>query len=155
MSGTITHGTHAAYRHHKCRCEICVSFIRAYDREYWRRRGRQPKGNPVEHDGVTYPTQADAARTLGVSTSAICAALNADGDLSRIGKTRGHSKGGRKNPVRIGPRVWPPRKALAAYLGESEDTVRGWFRRGCMERLIAAVMRADAREAAQARRAAA
>lgn len=143
----IRHGTQSAYRRHGCRCDICREAARAYDREYWRRRGRQPKDNPCEKDGMEFATQRAAAAALGVSKSTITAALNRHGDLSRIGKGRGHSKGGRKIPVKVGPREWPSRKALAEWLGISEDTVRGWIRRGNVERLIAAVMQEDARRA--------
>lgn len=147
----IKHGTTSAYRRHGCRCTVCRDAARAFDREYWRRRGRQPIGNPCEADGKTFPTQREAAKALGVSKSAVTAALNRHGDLSRIGKGRGHSKGGRKNPVKIGPREWPSRKALAEYLGTTPDAVRGWIRRGNQDRLIAELMKADARHAEAAR----
>ena len=155
----IQHGTISAYRRHGCRCTDCRDAARASDREYWRRRGRQPQGNPCEVGGKTFSTQLEAARALGVSKSAITAALNRHGDLSRIGKPRSHSKGGRKCPVTVEGRTWPSMKSLAAYCGVTQRTIRRWLRdsprrllyaiRATDERLIAERMAADAKAASR------
>lgn len=102
MTADIVHGTHHAYRRLRCRCDICRAAMRAYDRAYWRRRGRQPKGNPCARGDTVYPSQ----------------------------------------------------KAAAGALGVSEHTLRGWIRRRDMNRLIAALIEADARAAPDTRQAA-
>ena len=148
----IKHGTPTAYRRHGCRCDVCCEANRDRDRDYWRRRGRLPRGNPCEKDGVIYPNQAAAARALGVSKSAISLALSLNGDLSRIGKSRSHGEGGKLVPIRIGGREWPSRAALIKYLGLPAGRVRGWIRRRDIERLMVALITADARESAGDRR---
>lgn len=139
----LTHGKVSTYRHHHCRCEACVSARLEYDRNYWRKRGRQPKGNLCEKDGVTYPTQEALGAAYGVTGSTVQKYLAVHGDLSRLGESRAHGRGGPKKPVKIGPREWPSKAALAAYIGAPLHSVRNWLRRGDMKRLLAAIIAAD------------
>ena len=131
-----------------CRCAECRAAKQAYNRAYWRRQGRTEKGNPCATDDKVFKSQSAAARALGVSTSTISYHLNRHGDLSRIGKPRGGTTGGNKVPVRIGPRTWPSRSDFFRYLGITEGVGRNWIRCGYADRLLAALMAADARGAA-------
>lgn len=154
MRGEPKHGKLATYKRHGCRCDECRAAVRAYNQDYWRKRGRPPLGNPCEVDGVQYPSQQAAAHATGKSKSTICYHLVKRADLSRLGKPRTHSKGGRKRLVKVGAREWPSQVALARYLDKPESSVRNWLRRGNMNALIGALVAADAREAAKPRRAA-
>lgn len=152
---TIPHGTTTGYAR-GCRCEGCKSAKRLANRRHWATLGRAPVGNPCQTpDGRTFPSQAAAARALGVSKSAISANLERYGDLSQLGKRpKGRPYGG-KRPVKVGKREWPSQAALARYVGTTDACVRDWLKRGRTELLIAALMKADAKlAAAQAREAA-
>lgn len=147
MTRQPKHGTVGTYKRYRCRCDECREAMRAYDLAYHRKRGRLPRGNPCEADGVTYASQNAAARATGKSKSTVCYHLTRRADLSRLGKPRAHNNGGRKKAVRIAGRQWPSQVALAEYLGRPVGSVRGWIRHENMNALIGALVVADAREA--------
>ena len=105
-----------------------------------------PPGNPVEVNGVVYPTQRAAAEVLGVTERAISYHLNKYPDFSRIGKKTGGGKGGRKNPVEFLGREWQSVSALAHYVGVSHSTMWKWIRTEDKQSIIGAIMRADAQQ---------
>lgn len=155
---TFKHGTVNGYSKHKCRCQRCRKAKREANRAYWARRGRAPMGNPCQTpDGRTFPSQAAAAMALGVSQQCISDNLSRNGTLDMVGIRRTGRNGGFKRPVRIQGREWPSRSALARYLGVSDYSVRDWLRRGAIDRLVGALMKADAKavQATQMERAAA
>lgn len=140
----IRHGTITAYNRHKCRCAEC----RARKSEYrLQRKGLPtlPRETPcVLPDGSVAPSQNAAARALGVSGRGIAYHLNRYGDLSSVGRHRGAPRSGPRKSVQIGDRSWPSRTALARYVGERPQAICKWIGRGDMDRLLGAIMRADA-----------
>lgn len=143
----MNHGTVSAYSQ-GCRCADCKRAKRDYSREYRRAKGAMPHGNPVYHNGVHYPSQAEAAAALGVTQRTIAYHLDTYGDLYRVGsgkRTQLRPKR-RGDGVRILVRKWASKSDLARYLGRSERTVRHWFARGDLDSLMAALMAADARQ---------
>lgn len=142
----LQHGTLSGYIVHKCRCDDCKRVKSRSDREYRDRKGRKPKGNPCTIDGVTYPSQSEAARQLGISTSCISYHLNRHGGFSRFRKPAGGRNGGLKKPVTIGNRTWPSQMALARYLGISEECLRWWTKQNHAEKIMVALLAADAKQ---------
>ena len=69
------------------------------------------------------------------------------GNLDRIGASRGHSKGGIKKGFGFMGRKWPSRAEFSRYVGLSDPMVRGWIRRGKADRILGALMKADAKAA--------
>lgn len=149
------HGTTTGYAR-GCRCTGCRAAKRLAGKRYRDSLGRQSIGNPCQTpDGRVFPSQAAAARALGVSKSAVSAQLERYGNLSNLGKRPlGRPYGGKK-PVKVGSREWPSRSALARYLGRHDNCVRDWLKRGRADLLIAALMKADAQMAAEQARSAA
>ena len=146
----MKHGTINSYKRHGCRCAPCRAAATASVTRYRRSCGVRPigeTGNLCEKDGVIYPSQSEAARALGVAESTIAYHLTKYGNLDRVGAPRAHSKGGGAKPVRIGHREWPSRPEFASYLGVRVTTLRGWLRRGDMQRIMGALMKADAQAA--------
>lgn len=45
----VPHGTHSAYKFHKCRCEVCVEFKRAVDRAYYEKNRERVKAKVAEN----------------------------------------------------------------------------------------------------------
>ncbi|WP_313350231.1 hypothetical protein [Paracoccus sp. (in: a-proteobacteria)] len=86
---------------------------------------------------------------LGVSTSAITYHLDRHGNLDRIGSPPGGKAPLRCKAVRIGEREWESQAALERYLGVKPGRVYDWLHRNQMDRLIAALMRADAAAASR------
>ena len=81
--------------------------------------------------------------------------LNKHGNLDRLGMGRGRhhtnrSGGQNRKPVTLFGRQWSSRTALAAEAGHSISTVTRWLNRGDNDRLLVALMAADARRAAPA-----
>lgn len=142
------HGTLSGYSYHHCRCDACRSVKSAYD-QAWRRskKGVTGRGNPVSSEKGTFPSQAAAAKAHGVSERTIGYHLDQYGDLSRLGKTFRRPRATRARRITIGPRSWPSIALLADYVGSPPETVRGWLRRNDRQRLLAALMAADARAA--------
>ena len=150
-NAAINHGTLYAYRTRKCRCEECRTVYLAATVQYRRECGMRPMnetGNPCEKDGILYPSQRAAARALGITDSAVEYHLARYGNLDRVGGPRSHTKGGGCVPIKLAGREWPSRVAFADWLGVPITTVRGWLRRGDTDRLMGALMKADAKAAA-------
>lgn len=148
--GTIRHGTAYAYKRHGCRCDECRSVAIAAVTRYRRECGIRPVSeicNPCEKDGTVYASQRAAAHALGVCDSTIEYHLSKYGNLDRVGGSRAHTKGGPRVPVKIGGREWPSRPEFAAYLGVPVTTLRGWLRRNDHQRIMGALMKADANAA--------
>lgn len=136
------HGTVSRYAL-GCRCDDCKRAKRDWSREYRRAKGVMPHGTPVRlPDGTLCDSQAEAADALGVTQRTIAYHLNTFGDLHRVGSgKRVQSRPKRRGDgVRLLVGKWASKADLARYLGQNERTVRGWFARGDMERLTAALM---------------
>ncbi|WP_295045148.1 hypothetical protein [uncultured Paracoccus sp.] len=140
------HGTTSEYTR-GCRCDQCKAAKRAYNRAYWESLGRPPLGSPCTDGKTNFPSQTAAAAHFGVAPSLISYHLDKHGNLSRLGKPSGGRTGGGKTPVQIGPRKWPSKAEFFRYLGVTDDTGRGWFRQSKTDRILAALMAADARRA--------
>lgn len=140
----MNHGTITCYTHNKCRCDACRAAKSAAKQRYLDKRGRRPRGNPVSHDGVIYPSETAAAKALGVTQRAISYHLNKYGHLGNMGKRMDRPDRRAGNPVRVGSREWKSRAALARYLGRRREVVRDWVAANDMDSLIAALMKADA-----------
>lgn len=129
-----------------CRCNPCRDARREYIRAWRRKNGISPQGNPVDANGVVYPTQRAAAAALGVTERVISYHLNKYADFSRVGKKSGGGKGGRKNPVECMGREWQSVNALSQYVGVAHSTMWRWIRADDRQSIIGAIMRADARQ---------
>lgn len=90
--------------------------------------------------GEIVPSQAEAARRLGVSRITIHNHLEAHGDLSRVSAGR---KPGNRNGLAVVAygRRWPTQAACARDLGVSETAVHFWMRDGRRDLLKAAIDR--------------
>lgn len=143
------HGTANAYYHHGCRCMDCRLFHRNYQREWRRRNGIHEPGSPTEVNGRVYPSQAAAARALGRGPWVIRYHLDRWGDLSRVGKKPGrvHRMGGRKIPFNFMGRSWLSVSEFARCVGITCSTAHRWIKNGDNARLLAAVMKAEAKQA--------
>lgn len=112
---------------------------------------------PVSAKGKVYPSARAAARALKVCESTVIKHLREYGHLELVGKLRAGAKKGAKprnrKPITVGGRTFQTRRELAAYVGYTEQylsrVLSGRDGQGPMERLIAAVMRADAQQANQ------
>lgn len=105
--------------------------------------------------GQTYIGQVAVAAAAGVQPHTVSALLNRHGNLDQLGAGRGNHRSNRKGgqnavPVARFGRAWPSQAALAAELGVSPSTVQRWVATGEEDRLLAALMVADARKAANA-----
>lgn len=141
----IRHGTIYAYKDRGCRCEKCRRANADSCRARRQRKGKGPAGCPVRSmTGQNFPSQRAAGRELGVSGSTICYHLNAHGNLDRLGCPPGGAAPGRCKPISVYGRTWPSNSALARYVGVRPQMLHNWIRRGQMDRLLAALMVADA-----------
>ena len=143
----MRHGTKTAYQYHKCRCDLCRGTWRDYLMAWRRKNGIPPRGNPVTDGVLTWASQADAGKALGVSGSTIRYHLETHGDLSRVGCAARSHNSGRKTPVRIGNREWQSQSALARYLGMPTTSLWRLLQRDDRMALTAALMKADAKAA--------
>lgn len=86
---------------------------------------------PVTIRGVNYPSHSAAARALGVSASAVSAAV-ALGTQDHIGLgNAGRSRIGRRgNPITIGGVTYPSQSTAARALGVSTSTISRYRRMG-------------------------
>jgi len=105
----------------------------------------------------TYIGQEAVALAAGVAVQTVQYHLLHHGNLDRLGV--GHQcnwpkdgRGARKCPVAKFGREWPSISALARDIGKSEAQVRRWLNAGDDDRLLAALMAADARRTAAAMR---
>lgn len=90
---------------------------------------REPGGCPVEHDGVTYRSQAALARHLKVDPSAVRYHLDRYGHTDNLGIGTGHNPASRATQMkgrvmRIGQHKFPSIRAAAKFLGIKESTLR-------------------------------
>ncbi|WP_347139467.1 hypothetical protein [Paracoccus sp. SSK6] len=141
----IKHGTSNAYKC-GCRCTRCTKANRDACRSYRRKKGIKDiaeTGNPCKINSKVYQSQTQAAVAAGVSQSTISWHLNKHGNLDRLGGKRGNPNNSRRKPVQIGEREWPSRSALERYLGVSSGRVHRWIKKGQMDLLLAALLRAD------------
>ncbi|MBC6437127.1 MAG: hypothetical protein GDA52_03060 [Rhodobacteraceae bacterium] len=84
--------------------------------------------NPITIRGVTYPSQAAAARALGVSTSSVARlARRGEPDSIGIGTKSGQ-------PITIRGVTYPSQAAAARALGISRQAVNDATRTGRLER---------------------
>ena len=107
--------------------------------------------------GREYVGMRSVARAAGVTKAAVRYHLERHGNLDRLGA--GQSRKGYPGwrPGNIAPvdkfgRHWPSQRALAREVGRPEGTVSWWLRLGYDDRLLAALMAADARKTAAAMR---
>lgn len=105
--------------------------------------------------GQIYIGARAVAAAAGVSPHTVISMLNKHGNLDRLGVGRGRhhtnrSGGQNRKPVARFGRQWPSLTALAVEVGHSISTVTSWLNRGDDDRLLAALMAADARRAAPA-----
>lgn len=105
--------------------------------------------------GQTYIGQEAVAVAAGVTPHTVSAILNKHGSLDQLGVGRGNHRGSRrgghnKRPVEKFGRSWPSQKSLAAYIGRHASAVQRWLAKGEDDRLLAALMAADARKTAAA-----
>ena len=103
--------------------------------------------------GQTYIGAKAVAAAAGVAPHTVISMLNKHGNLDRLGMGRGRHKtnrsgGQNRKPVALFGRQWSSRTALAADVGHSISTVTRWLNRGDNDRLLVALMAADARRAA-------
>ncbi len=145
----IKHGTLYAYKARGCRCKKCRRANADACRDYSRSRGTPAIGHVCKtSDGRRFRTQTEAAAALGVNKGTVSYHLNRYGNLDRIGNTPGGRAPRRCKPIQVGTRTWESNAALERYLRVRPGRVYDWLRRGDMDRLIAALMRADAAAAA-------
>lgn len=138
------HGTIYTYKS-GCRCARCRKANTDECRAYRQKCGITDPRNPCRIGSTVHASQAAAARAAGVARSTITYHLNRWGNLDRLGNPPGTRDNGRCKPVRIGPRIWPSQTQLDEYLGVKVGTVSAWIKRGDIERIIEALMLADAR----------
>ena len=108
--------------------------------------------------GQTYLGQEAVAAAAGRAQNTVSSHLRRYGNLDRLGVGSGGSKPGQLDPAILGHpvrkfgRCWPSQRALARDAGRALTTVRGWLRHGHDDRLLAALMAADARRTEAAMR---
>lgn len=98
-------------------------------------------------DGTIYPSHAAAAAALGVSNRTIGYHLDRHGNLNRVGRVAARQNHPMRRAVTLAGRQWPSVALLADYLGLHHETVRRWRRLNDVERLLGALMKADAKSA--------
>ena len=113
---------------------------------------------PVKIRGVEYPSQASAAKELGIHQSIISHHLTFYGHADFVGLKKPGGQAGYipphlENPVTIGTRRWRSRKALAQYIGWHPNRVcRALGKESnsrLLDNLLAAIMWADAKREAR------
>lgn len=98
-------------------------------------------------DGTVYPSHGAAGAALGVSKRTIGYHLDRHGNLNRVGRVAARQNHPMRKAVTLAGRQWPSVALLADYLGLHHETVRRWRRVGDVERLLGALMKADAKAA--------
>lgn len=85
---------------------------------------------PTEKDGVRYESLTEFAKAVGVKRHTLNHHLARHGNLDRagLGKRGNPGNKSRSNETRIGPMTWPSRKAAAADLGLSKDSLRRYLK---------------------------
>lgn len=103
--------------------------------------------------GREYHGMRAVARAAGVRHSNVSYHLRVHGHLDLMGEDRRGAKNrGGSKPVAAAGRSWPNQRALAREIGRSDETVSRWIRDGHPDRLLSALMAADARKTADAMR---
>lgn len=107
--------------------------------------------------GREYVGMRAVARAAGVTKAAVRYHLERHGNLDRLGAGQSRKgypgwRSGNFAPVDKFGRHWPSQRALAREVGRPEGTVSWWIREGYDDRLLAALMAADARKTAAAMR---
>ena len=101
--------------------------------------------------GRTYIGQRAVAEAAGVAVATVSSHLRDHGHLDRLGTGRGTHGGARPShsrPVCIGGRSWPSISAFARSIGITPRYAQKAIREGRTDKLLAALMAADARRAA-------
>lgn len=102
--------------------------------------------------GREYHGSRAVARAAGVRHSNVSYHLRVHGHLDLMGEDRRGAKNrGGSKPVAAAGRIWPNQRALAREIGRSDETVSRWLAHH-PDRLLAALMAADARKTATAMR---
>lgn len=116
------------------------------------RRGPQP--GVYLWRGKTYIGQRAVAKAAGVSRHVVSYHLWRNGHLDNlgIGHVSGWPAGGNRRAVSKFGREWPSIAALAREIGRPVQTVQRWIAQANDDRLLAALMAADARKTAAAMR---
>ena len=83
---------------------------------------------PIRIRGVEYASMDEASKALGIHQSVISRHLDRHGHAENAGKNRPGGQPGRavahlSNPVTIGKRTWPSRRALADDIGWTQHRV--------------------------------
>lgn len=107
--------------------------------------------------GREYVGMRAVAQAAGVTKAAVRYHLETHGNLDRLGAGPSRKdcpgwRSGNFSPVDKFGRRWPSQRALAREIGRPEATVSWWLRLGYDDRLLAALMAADARKTAAAMR---
>ena len=89
-------------------------------------------------------------RASGMSVGAVMAHLDRHGHLDRLGRRLSGGNVTSRRPVEKFGRHWPTMTDLARYVGRPVTTVKLWLDNGDDDRLLAALMAADARKTAAA-----
>lgn len=138
---------------HAGRQDLLIAAVRA------RRRGCCPsmnkRSNVYSWKGRHYTGMSAIASAAKRDRRTIVHHLRVHGNLDRLGVGRGcHDNHQRKNqkPVSIMGRSWPSRAALAKYTGLPRKAVSKWVAEGQLDRIIIALMAADASVANEAMR---
>jgi len=98
--------------------------------------------------GKTYTGQRAVAEAAGVAEGTVSSHLRTHGHLDRLGLGRGrhgNSRPPRTRPIRIAGRSWPSIAAFARSVGMSPRTAQKAVRAGRGDKLLAALMTADAK----------
>jgi len=103
----------------------------------------------------TYLGQEAVALAAGVAPQTVADHLRVHGNLDRLGVGRGrhtsHAAPASK-PISDGSTEYPSIAAMARAAGVRPKTAQNWVRSGKADRLLAALMAADARKTADAMR---
>ena len=118
---------------------------------------RGPKPRVYEWRGKIYIGQAAVAKAAGVTPPTVSALLHKHGNLDRLGTGRQNNwpkdgRGARRVPVARFGRSWGSATDLAREARRPLSTILYWLKHGHDDRLLAALMAADARRTAAAMR---
>jgi hypothetical protein len=149
----VIHGKYRTYQCHGCRCDLCRAANAKRARDNYARKHTRPLGEPVrDRDGEIHPSHSAAAAALGVARQTISYHLSRHGDLTRLGGKRGglnlHGK-----RIELMGRSWRSMSALARELHVTRATVVYWIDHGQRDKILAALMKADAIRAEAERKA--
>ena len=103
----------------------------------------------------TYLGQDAVALAAGVAPQTVADHLRVHGNLDRLGVGRGRHashKAPASKPISDGSTEYPSIAAMARAAGVRPKTAQKWVRNGQRDRLLAALMAADARKTAAAMR---